>query len=205
MTRFSRAELAVHAAIGVLVLILMATAAALYLGPVAVLIGHRRIVATLHAWSGLALPIPVLVGLVSVAFRLDLARLNRFLPGDARWLRSREVRRDHAGIGKFNPGQKLNTALSAGALVVLLGTGILMYWPSLVGLSYRTGATFVHDVVGLALGLLVVGHVYKAVQDSEALRGARTGRVSVAWARRHHPVWADELCPTEQDDDADRT
>ena len=75
---------------------------------------------------------------------------------------------------------------------MLLGTGVLMYWPSLVGLSYRTGATFVHDMVGSAVSLLVLGHVYKALQDREALRGARTGRVSAAWARRHHPDWSDD-------------
>lgn len=205
VTRFSRAELAVHAAIGVLTLVLMATAAALYISPISVAVGHRQVVATVHAWCGLALPVPVLVGLGSVAYRADLGRLNRFLPGDRTWLRSKQARAGSAGVGKFNAGQKLNTALSAGALTVLLGTGILMYWPSLVGLSFRTGATFVHDVVGLALGLLVVGHVYMAVNDREAMRGARTGRVSVAWARRHHPVWADEFSPSGEDDGASRT
>lgn len=183
-----------------LVLVLVATAAALYVGPISVAVGHRRVVATVHAWCGLALPVPVLVGLASVAFRADLRRLNRFTPGDGAWLRRRRERAGNRRVGKFNPGQKLNTALSSGALLVLLGTGVLMYWPDLVGLDYRTGATFVHDVVGLALGVLVVGHVYKALQDREALRGARTGRVSAAWARRHHPVWADEFSPTREDD-----
>jgi formate dehydrogenase subunit gamma len=184
---------------------LILTAAALYLGPVAVLVGHRHVVATVHAWAGLALPLPVLAGLASVAFRADLRRLDRFSPADTGWLRDKEARARNRGVGKFNAGQKLNTTLSASALVVLLGTGVLMYWPSLVGLSYRTGATFVHDVVGLALGLLVVGHVYKALQDREALRGARTGRVSFAWARRHHPVWAGEFSPPQRDDEPAET
>jgi formate dehydrogenase subunit gamma len=195
----------VHAGVGVLVVVLMATAAALYLGPISVAVGHRRIVATVHAWCGLALPVPVLLGLGSVAFRTDLRRLNRFTPADRGWLRARRARRSNGGVGKFNAGQKLNTSLSAGALVVLLGTGVLMYWPSLVGLSYRTGATFVHDVVGLALGLLVLGHIYKAVQDREAMKGARTGLVSIAWARRHHPVWVDELSPPRDDGNVTET
>ncbi|MHA3700597.1 cytochrome b/b6 domain-containing protein [Jatrophihabitans sp. YIM 134969] len=199
VVRFSRVEVMVHAVVGLLVVVLMATAAALYLNPIAVMVGHRRIVATVHVWCGLALPVPVLLGLASVAFRLDLRRLNRFAPADRRWLRSRRARASNRGVGKFNAGQKLNTALSAGALLVLLGTGVLMYWPSLVRLDYRAGATFVHDLVGFALGLLVLGHVYKALQDREALRGARTGRVSAAWARRHHPDWADELSPTRED------
>ena len=205
LTRFSRAERIVHAVVGGLVVVLLATATALYLGPVAVLVGHRNVVATVHVWSGLALPVPVLVGLASVAYRTDLGRLNRFAPADTRWLRSKGDRHLHTDVGKFNAGQKLNTALSAGALVVLLGTGVLMYWPSLVGLSYRTGATFVHDLVGSAFALLVLGHVYKALQDREAMRGAWTGRVSLTWARRHHPAWAEAESPTGQPETRQRT
>lgn len=192
--RFTLAERLVHGAVAVLVTVLIVSAAVLYLGPLSVLVGHRYVVATVHAWCGLALPVPVLAGLASVAYRVDLGRLNRFAAADRRWLRSRVARARHEGVGKFNAGQKLNTALSGGALVVLLGTGVLMYRPSLVALPYRTGATFMHDVVAVALGLLVAGHAYKAVQDREALRGMWTGRVSRGWARTHHPAWEDSRC-----------
>ncbi len=74
-------------------------------------------------------------------------------------------------VGKFNAGQKLNAALSAGAIGVLLGTGIVMYFTHLTRLSWRSGATFVHDWFALGLGLLVVGHIM--------YRAARPGRVAV--------------------------
>jgi formate dehydrogenase subunit gamma len=78
---------------------------------------------------------------------------------------------------------------------VLLGTGILMFFPELARLTWRTGATFVHDWFALALGLLVAGHLFFALTDAEARRGMRTGWVSAAWAREQHPVWADETDP----------
>ncbi|MDX6367026.1 MAG: formate dehydrogenase subunit gamma, partial [Nocardioidaceae bacterium] len=70
--------------------------------------------------------------------------------------------------------------------------GLLMYFPDVARLSWRTGATLVHDWFALGLGLLVVGHIVEAVHDAEARRGMRTGRVSRAWALREHRDWVDE-------------
>jgi formate dehydrogenase subunit gamma len=44
--------------------------------------------------------------------------------------------------------RKLNASLSAGAILVLLGSGLIMNFPDLTQLSWRTGATFVHDWFG---------------------------------------------------------
>src|SRR5205823_2580134 len=125
-------------------------------------------------------------------FRADVRRLNRFLPDDGRWLRTlgrdRKVR-----LGKFNPGQKLNAAFTAGAIVVMLASGAVMRWFKPFPLSWRTGATFVHDTVFLVLVVAITGHVFLAVRDPDSLRGMTSGRVPTRWARRHHPRWHDEL------------
>lgn len=192
LRRFTRAERWVHWSVGVLTIIEIVTAAVLYVGALAVLVGHRQVVELVHVYGGLALPVPVLVGLFSVAYRLDLGRLNRFSPADRRWLRARDARVGNAGVGKFNAGQKLNTALAGGAVAVLFGTGVIMYFTGLLPLAYRTGATFVHDWFSLGFGLLVIGHIWKALQDPEAGRGMRHGWVSAGWAERHHPEWAAE-------------
>jgi formate dehydrogenase subunit gamma len=191
--RFSRGERAVHWTLAVLMLISIVTAAALYNGSLALLVGHRHVVEVVHVYAGYALPVPILVGLLSRAYRADLTRLNRFTPSDWRWLRSRTRRDGTIRVGKFNAGQKLNTALTAGAITVLLGTGVLMNFTGLVRLSWRTGATFVHDWFALGLGLLVLGHLYFALNDREARRGMRTGRVSTRWAHAEHAAWAEEI------------
>ena len=197
VARFSRTERLVHRAVAVLMLSCIATAAILYNGFLSAPVGHRRIVKLIHVFSGYALPIPILLGLVSTAYRADLRRVNRFSPADWRWLRSRNRRDATIPVGKFNAGQKLNSALSGGAIVVLLSTGTLMYVPDVARLSWRTGATFVHDWFALAVGLLVLGHINYALRDREARRGMRTGRVTTTWARTHHAAWLDELLAAE--------
>jgi formate dehydrogenase subunit gamma len=170
----------------------VATAAILYNGTLSVAVGHRRAVELVHVYSGFALPVPMILGFASLAYRADLGRLNRFTRDDWRWLRSSERRFGVIPVGKFNAGQKLNACLTAGAILVLLGTGVLMYDPYLVRLSWRTGATFVHDWFALGVGLLALGHVFKASRDPEARRGMRTGAVLAAWARINHGRWYEE-------------
>ena len=203
LPRFSRAERILHRAIAVLTIICITTGVILYNGAIEIRVGHRRLIELVHVYCGFALPVPVLLALISAAYRADLRRLNRFTSTDWHWLRSRRRRDGSIRVGKFNAGQKLNAALSAGAILVLLGSGLIMNFPDLARLSWRTGATFVHDWFALGFGLLVLGHVAKAINDSEARRGMRTGSVSTAWARTEHAAWADEItAPTDptQDD-----
>ncbi|MFD7612116.1 cytochrome b/b6 domain-containing protein [Streptomyces sp. NPDC059828] len=190
--RFSRAERWVHRATAVLMLLCVATAACLYLPELAELVGRRYLVVTLHEWSGLLLPVPFLLGLASRAFRADLGRLNRFGRHDRQWLAA--VRRRlhgpaHRPAGKFNAGQKIFAAWIAGAVLVMLGTGLLMWFTHLTPLVWRTSATFVHDWLALTVGIVIAGHIGMAVADPEARRGMRTGSVERPWARREHPLW----------------
>jgi formate dehydrogenase subunit gamma len=193
LNRFSRAERAVHWTLAVLLLTCIATAAVLYNGAIGVLIGHRRLVELVHVYAGFALPVPLLAGLGFAAYRADLSRLNRFGATDWRWLRSANRRDGAVGVGKFNAGQKLNAALTAGSIVVLLGSGLLMFFPDLTRLTWRTGATLVHDWFALGLGLLVCGHIAQAVRDPESRRGMRSGQVSRSWALEQHREWVDEV------------
>jgi formate dehydrogenase subunit gamma len=193
--RFSRAERAVHRTTAILMIVCILTAAVLYNGSLAIRIGHRHLVELVHVYAGFALPVPLVLGVLSAAYRADLRILNRFTRSDWRWLRPRKRRDPSLPIGKFNAGQKLNGSLSAGAILVLLGSGLLMYFPNLARLSWRTGATFVHDWFALGLGLLVIGHITYAIKDPEARRGMRTGQVSATWARDEHPAWASESEP----------
>ena len=192
VVRFSAASRAVHRSTGILMLICIVTAAILYNGSLAVQIGHRRTIEQIHVWTGFVLVLPMFLGLFSRSYRDDLSRLNRFSATDRQWLRDRDRRRGTIRVGKFNAGQKLNAALSCGAMLVLLATGTVMYFPGLTRLSMRTGATFTHDWFALAIGLLVCGHILFAFRDSEARRGMRTGSVSRSWAEHEHPAWAEE-------------
>jgi formate dehydrogenase subunit gamma len=192
--RFDRVERVVHWVNATLFAVLMLTGAALYAGPISVLVGNRVVVRTLHVYSGLALPIPLLVAVASrkgARLRADLRRLNRWSRDDARWLRRR--RRADVALGKFNPGQKLNAAFIAGATVVMLVTGSIMRWFEPFPLDWRTGATFVHDWFALGIWTAVLGHIFFALRDGDALDSMIGGTVPAAWARKKAPLWYEEL------------
>lgn len=192
LRRFTRAERWIHRTTAALMGVCVLTAACLYLPQLAELVGRRELVVRIHEWAGLALPAPVLAGLASRAFRADLGRLNRFGPHDKRWLRAalrRDKRPASRPAGKFNAGQKLYAAWIAGATLVMLGTGLLMWFTHLTPLMWRTSATFVHDWLALTVGIVLAGHIGMALADPEARHGLRTGTVGREWAEREHPLW----------------
>ncbi|MFJ2189116.1 cytochrome b/b6 domain-containing protein [Kitasatospora sp. NPDC087861] len=187
--RFTLAERWVHRTTAVLMGVCLATAACLYLAPLAELVGDRPLVVTVHVWCGLALPVPLLLGLASRALRADAARLSRFTPADRQWLRAVRTRSTGRPAGKFNAGQKLYAQWTLGTMLVIVGTGLLMWLTGLTPPAWRVGATFVHDWLAAGIAVVVVGHVRMAWRDPEARLGMRTGWVDRRWAEREHPQW----------------
>ncbi len=190
--RFTSGERWLHMSFGGLTAVLVMTAAFLYVDPLSQLVGRRALLAQIHFWAGLLLPVPLVLAVVlSPAFRLDARRLNRFQPWDWVWLRS-AVRLDTSGpSGKFNAGQKVNSAFVLGASVVMFVTGLMLHFYEPLPDNIRTGATFVHDMFALAVVVMGAGHIWMAWGDPEARLGLRTGTVSRDWAHHKHPLWED--------------
>lgn len=212
ITRFDRVERWLHWANATLTLILIATGSVMYIDILASLFGRRILIETIHLWAGLALPFPflaVVIGRWGRGFRSDARRLARIRPNEWRWFRAAHRKAGTIRLDKFNPGQKANAVLVATSLPVMLATGALMEWHDSFQDSWRTGATFVHDLGYVGLTLLVIGHIRLARRDPESMASMRRGRpVSLRWARTHHPRWHAEvlgiedsvLPPAERDD-----
>ena len=194
LPRFDRVERVVHWVTATLMLTLLATGFSLYVGPLSTLVGRRNLVRTLHVYSGLLLPVPVLLAIAMRAggeLRADLGRLNRWSRDDRAWWRRRL--RATARLGKFNPGQKLNATFIGAAMVVMLMSGSIMRWFKPFSDSWRQGATFVHDWFAIGLLLAIAGHILLAFRDPDALNGMTHGWVKAGWARRYRPRWYDEF------------
>ena len=204
--RFTTAERALHWATATAVLVCALTGLVLYVGPLTALVGRRVLVKDLHVIAGLAMPVPLVLayaGRWREAVRSDVRRLGRWTRADRRWLWSRG--RDAADeVGKFNAGQKANAAFVAGMIPIMVVTGSMMRWYEPFDVSYRTGATFVHDWTAIVTWAVVTGHILFALSDRGSLRGMVTGRVSGAWAARHHPRWATEVAEAADAPDRDR-
>jgi len=149
------------------------------------------------------------IGLAAGVIVITLARarvigrtigdLERFDSDDGRWL-AEVPRRIMSGTpappqGRFNAGQKLNTAVVAGLMVVSYISGFLL-WYGERNTAYRFAGTInVHDDVMWLLIFLVIGHLYMALVNPAtraALAGMVRGSVDRAWAQRHHAKWVAE-------------
>jgi len=192
--RFDRVQRTAHWANALLFGILMVTALLLYFPGLSGIVGRRALVVNIHVWTGIALPLPILVSLLGpwgARMRRDLRRVNRWTRDEIAWLWALG-RRAPRVVDKFNPGQKLNSIFVGGAIVVMLITGIVLRWFQFFPVSWRMGATFVHDLMAVAIFIAVIGHIAFALAHPEAMRSIFSGCVSKGWAARHAPAWLRE-------------
>jgi formate dehydrogenase subunit gamma len=200
--RFDGVQRATHWANAFLFGILMLTALPLYFPSLSDVVGRRALVADIHVWSGVALPVPIVISLLGpwgAQMRRDVRRINVWTNDEVKWLRS--LGRNAPRVrDKFNPGQKLNAIFVGGAILVMFATGFVLKWFGFFPVSWRTGATFVHDLLALAIFIVVVGHILFAVTHPESLRSMLKGWISESWASRNAPGWLKEnKAPLERD------
>lgn len=195
VARFDLTERAVHWTTAFIGMTLILTGAILYVPSFSVAFGRRLLVEDLHLYIGLCVFAPTVLAAATRAgrqLRRDLSQMNRMTAEEGSWLLS-GGRRGRKAVGKFNPGQKLNTYALGSLLAVLLGTGIVLRWGNSFPVGIRTGATFVHDLGAFAFAGLVLGHIGFALTHPVALRSMVTGWVPRRWLARHAPSWvADE-------------
>jgi len=193
--RFDRTERVVHWTTAILMLELLATGGILYLPSIALRVGHRALVENIHVYSGLALLLPLIIGVLGpwrAQLVADLRRFDRWTRADWDWFHRKE-RRSGLPAGKFNGGQKAEASFLGGSMVVMLVTGVLMRFAPASWINWQQGATLVHDVGFLAVAVAVIGHIYIAMSRPEQLKSIFTGYVDRKWASRNNPAWLDEV------------
>jgi len=193
LLRFDRTQRYAHWANALLFGVLMATAIPLYFGSFFGLVLPRHLIEQIHLWTGLALPVPVVVSLLGPwgrQMRRDVRRINLWTRQEIKWMRT--LGATPLDADKFNPGQKLNAVFVAAAIVIMLATGSMLQWFRFFPVTWRSGATFVHDAFALAIFVVVFGHVVMAVTHRESLWSMFTGWVSESWASLHAGAWFKE-------------
>ena len=197
--RFGAAERSLHWLLAASFLTMLVTGLILYLPSLAQVAADRGLWKSIHLgaaiafWAGL-----VLVWASAPGELRDTRRqLERFDDDDQRWL-AWAVHRSgpEPPQGRFNAGQKLNTAVIAGLMVVFTISGVLMYLQETDAGFRGTDAILVHDIAMYIAVPLVLGHLYLALLNPStrhSLRGMAVGTVRRDWARRHHPKWERDL------------
>lgn len=192
--RFDRVQRGAHWANATLFGILMFTAIPLYFGSFFGVVFPRHTIEEIHLYSGLTLPLPIIISLLGPwgrQMRRDVRRFSFWTHREILWLRSFGSTKLEAD--KFNPGQKLNALFIGAVIVVMLVTGFMLRWFEFFPVSWRQGATFVHDAFALLIFAVVFGHIYMALTHRDSLRSIFTGWVSEKWAATHAAGWLKEL------------
>jgi len=163
---------------------------------IAVMLGGGQTSRTLHPWIGL-------VFFIAVMRMYSLwAPQMRSTDADKKWWRSLRhyVRNEDDKMppaGRYNAGQKaLFWSFFYGAILLLL-TGIVLWFPESISWNMRWLryiAVFLHPVAALVTIANFLIHIYMSVfAERGAFGSVIRGDVSLEFAKRYHPGWYDEI------------
>lgn len=167
---------------------------------IAGLLGGGQISRMLHPWAGLF-------------FFYAVARMYGYwapqmksTDDDARWWKSLSFYIQNQDekmppAGRYNAGQKaLFWSFFYGAVVLLL-TGLALWFPERIPWSFRWAryiSVFLHPVAALVTIANFMIHIYMSVfAERGAFGSVIRGDVSLAFAKRFHPGWYKEIMGRE--------
>jgi len=167
-----------------------------YLYWIAYVLGGGPTIRFLHPW----------VGLIFFCVQLWMHSLwhseMKITEQDRQWsktIKAYVTNRDEevAPAGTFNHGQKQFYWIMYYSTLVLIVTGLLMWFPELVSLKAHglmPLVIFLHCVAALAtIGAFII-HVYMGIVFvSGGLQGILWGHVPVNWAKAHHKLWYEKV------------
>ncbi|AHE98797.1 formate dehydrogenase subunit gamma [Thioalkalivibrio paradoxus] len=100
-------------------------------------------------------------------------------------------------IGKYNPGQKLLFWTLVVTMILLLLTGIALWQPwfaPLFPIGVVRAAAVIHVISAVVLLLGMIVHIYSAIfWIKGSTQAMLRGTVTEKWARKHHPLWYEEM------------
>jgi formate dehydrogenase subunit gamma len=152
------------------------------------LFGGGQTMRAAHPWIGVVFTVGLVAMLVIWARGMWLDATDRAWFRRVRaYARAGHVRLD---TGRWNGGQKGYFWASLVFGIVLLVTGIPLWFPSIGGAGVHEWSRLIHHVAYLVMLAGLIIHVLLSVfLFPGTLEGMTSGRVTRAWAAWHHPRW----------------
>ena len=191
IVRYSMAERILHWTVAITFIYLLLTGLALGYPRMAWLydlLGGGQTVRYLHPIVGVVFSVGVV--LMLILWMRDMV----FNAKDREWTRDLRsyVREGHSSVDveRFNAGQKGYFWFAFLTGVLLLISGLPLWFPTLMTAGWNQAARLLHHVLFLlTLGGFII-HVYMSTMMLPGtVPGMTTGRVTRAWASWHHPNW----------------
>ncbi|HEY3143109.1 MAG TPA: formate dehydrogenase subunit gamma [Acidimicrobiales bacterium] len=191
LVRYNLFERLLHWTVAVTFVLLLVSGLALTfprLAWLAVLFGGGQTMRAAHPWIGVVFTAGMVVMLVIWARGMLFDRTDR------QWFRRlrQYAREGHNGVdnGRWNGGQKGYFWAALLLAVVLLATGIPLWFPSVAGTGVRQWSRLIHQVAFLLMvGGFIIHVLLSAFLFPGTMEGMTSGRVTRAWAAWHHPRW----------------
>jgi formate dehydrogenase subunit gamma len=123
------------------------------------------------------------------------AKDMRMKKGDWGWLGPKALdyfrgRGDDPDVGKYNGGQKLFFYMVALLALLLLATGLVLWFPRELGAPIPGLSWVLHDGGFILFAAAIIVHIYLGTAALPGtFRSMTRGTVSKAWARLNHPRW----------------
>ena len=146
-----------------------------------------------HPWAGLIFS-------VALGFMfLRWAGQMRLDADDREWLRNSDkyAKHEESGLpeaGRFNGGQKMLFWVEALCCLLLLATGLVLWFPEATPRGLRLAAVLIHPVAAIVAITGIIVHIYMGtLAIPGALRSMTRGWATEGWAAAHHPKWYREI------------
>lgn len=163
----------------------------------AFILGGPTISRMLHPWVGVVFTLALFW-----MFRVWAAQM-RGTERDRQWWRALRhyIRNEDDQVppaGKFNAGQKLLFWGFFWCGIVLLLSGVVLWFPDRLPFL-RLAAVIVHPIAALLTVALFMVHVYMGLAVEPGAFGSIVrGDVSRKWAARYHRAWYEQLGPEDR-------
>jgi formate dehydrogenase subunit gamma len=157
--------------------------------------GGGQNVRAFHPWFGIVLFLSFLF------LFIQFCRANLWDRSDWDWLMHiRDLLAGHEEkmppVGKYNAGQKFVFWSMAFFILVLLGSGVVIwdeYFFGLTTIESKRYAVLTHSIAAIVTILLLILHVYAAIWVRGSFDAMIKGSVPVGWAWLHHRRWYQRL------------
>jgi formate dehydrogenase subunit gamma len=155
-----------------------------------VFVGGLNVCRWLHPWFGIVFSVAAIVMFIHWLSDMKMNREERKWIGPKLLEYLRYKPSDDAQVGKYNGGQKLLFWVAELAMLGLLLSGIVIWFPMSFGQGLREASYVVHDITFILFFIVIVGHIYLGTAAEPGTFGSMVrGTVTKSWAKLHHPRW----------------
>lgn len=158
------------------------------------IVGTPQLAKVMHPFFGIAMCLLLAVMLIRYY------QHNKWNKYDLPWMKAvvwvlLQKEENIPPVGHYNPGQKMLFRAFVVFVLAFLISGIMIWQPYFAPMFSAEAvnwATLVHSACGVLMLLSLVVHVWMACWIEGSITGMLYGKVSKAWARKHHPAMLEE-------------